>query len=361
MPDMQAGQKIFLNTSFEIVRLLGEGAFGKVFLIKKNFLNGLLPRHYAFKLFHSSASADVLKAEAEAMFKLRSPHCAVVHSVEELGDGRGLIMEYIEGVSLDELGRTYPLTSNEGRYIVQQCGLGLEDLFKHGQLHGDLSPRNIMIDKAGRVVLVDFGLSQVLPSEVMGNPAYLSPSRTGGRPSTPEDDLFALKLIAFDISNRLIGKTAPLWFWEERKQKALVAGQTPVLEKSVPLPQSLLRKIEMILHMKAQKKDTLISSAAIIKLHFTRARVFSFLLLGILLSTSPASSRWVAQARFSLRSLHWIEVRFPEGTVVRSRDQEVQLPAGIYSVRWQTSRKTGIKTIELKENQSLTLSDLDFD
>jgi len=59
------------------------------------------------------ANTDVLKAEAETMFRVRSEHCVTIHSVEELGSRRALLMEYIDGVSVEDLAKSYFLTNEE--------------------------------------------------------------------------------------------------------------------------------------------------------------------------------------------------------------------------------------------------------
>ena len=89
---MRAGQRLQSRSSIEVIRLLGEGGFGRVYLVKKPFLNGLLPRLFALKRFHSDNKMDSLMAEARALFKVRSNHCVTVHSVEDFGDGSGLLL-----------------------------------------------------------------------------------------------------------------------------------------------------------------------------------------------------------------------------------------------------------------------------
>lgn len=370
---MQKGHRVVLKSSFEILGLLGEGAFGQVFLVKKNFLNGLLPRYFALKCFHSNSSIEVLRAEAEAMFRVRSKHCVTVHSVEEVEGKFGILMEYVEGITLKNLFQSGDLNLEERNYIIGQVYKGLNDLFTQGLLHSDLNPRNILIDRNGRVVLVDFGLSNLFSDGcTIGSPAYFSPNRFIGAAATEHDDLYALKLIAYDMEAGLLGKSAPDWFWERRKNDVTAQDFTPALYIDMPTPKALLQKVEAVLE-KQNSYDRTYNFSNDLSDDCARAvngrrlsgkryrhQVLNVLFLSALLVTSPAPSRTALTAAISLRSLSWIQIQFNDGTIVSSHDQEVSISPGIHYVKWQTAKKTGEKTIHIKDKQRLILSDSDF-
>ncbi len=353
---MREGQQLFFRTSLEIIRLLGEGAFGKVYLVRKNFLNGLLPRDYALKCFHSEIGPEVLKAEAEAMFQVRSAHCVTVHSVEEFEDAQGLLMEYVEGLTLEEVCRTYDLSIDESDCIFSQIREGLGDLFAQKLIHGDLSPRNIMIDRKGRVVLLDFGLSSVLKDRVVGSPVYFSKSRQEGNAPTFQDDLFALSLLRYDIENRLIGRNAPTWFWEERKSNVVEADLAQISE--VKVPKSLEIKIEMMIHARSEPAHTMaFQNVSGRGLTFKLVNIF-FLLLT--LWTSVGSTRESRYGLLAFRTLKWVKISLEDGRVFNSHESEVQISPGTHRISWQTAKKTGVKVLEVREKERKVLRDSDF-
>jgi serine/threonine protein kinase len=359
---VKRGQRVVISSSFEVLRLLGEGAFGKVYLVRKNFLNGLLPRLYALKLFHTETETDILKAEAEAMFRVRSPRCVTVHSIVESEFGRGFLMEYIDGITLEELCKAHEPNHEEQEYLAAHIHAGLQDLFSQHLLHGDLSPRNIIIERGGRVVLLDFGLASLFSKGIsVGHPAYMSEGRLKGTAPSREDDLFALRLIRHDLARGLVGKSAPYWFWENRKRE--VVDFAPTGEPS-RIPKSLQKKIDLLLHLRVQKPQTvaLPPSPAVrgTFARYFRAPFLGPLFLMFMLSSTEAPSHVRAKAWLSIRTLHWAEVKFSDGTTADSTLQEMQVPAGRHALTWRTAKRTGVIKIDLPQNGHVILSDSDF-
>lgn len=350
---MREGQKLLSKSSIEVIRLLGEGGFGRVYLVKKSFLNGLLPRFYALKCFHNNIGIDVLMAEARALFGVRSNHCVTVHSVEEFEGGCGLLLEFVDGVTLEELGKTHTLSVEEQGNILLQTQLGLDDLTAAGLTHGDLTPKNIMITKNGEVVILDFGLPSFFSNGVVvGAADYMSESRRQGKAPSLEDDIYSLRLIAFDMENNLIGRPKP--------PRALLS-----LDNSLLKMQTATRKASPSLKSKVQ-------GIIAAREYSTRTRVFgdgppakilrlvNFLFILMLLPAAQASSRKFSEAWLSIRSLNWIEVE-TSGRTLSSSQEGLSLPPGKHVLKWQTAKRTGIKSVELAENEKCTLVDSDFD
>jgi serine/threonine protein kinase len=349
---MREGQRLLSKSSIEIIRLLGEGGFGKVYLVKKSFLNGLLPRFYALKCFHNNVGPEVLMAEARALFGVRSHHCVTVHSVEEFEGGCGLLLEFVDGVTLAELCRTHVLSTEEQANILLQTKQGLEDLAAAGLTHGDLTPKNIMIDKNGKVVLLDFGLPAFFNNGVVvGATDYMSESRKKGASPNFEDDLYSLKLIAFDLENNLIGRPKPprnLLFLDQSLQK---------MQKFSPKASpSLKSKVQEILAGSEYSVRTRVFEGQ--SANFLRLVNFLFILA--LVPATQASTRKFTQAWLSVRSLNWIEVE-TGGKTLSSSQEGINLSPGKHLLKWQTAKRTGIKGIELAEGEKLILLDSDFD
>jgi len=188
---------------YALVRPLGRGGMGVVWQAR----DGLLHRDVAIKEiylpFTGDNPADPLMRralrEAQAAAQLRHPGIITVHDVVT-DDGRPwIVMELVGGRSLAEVIRAQGVLS---AWRAAQIGLRVLDALRaahrHGILHRDVKPANILLDE-DRVVLTDFGIAAVdgatiltATGQMVGSPSYLSPERINGRPATPAADLWAL-------------------------------------------------------------------------------------------------------------------------------------------------------------------------
>jgi serine/threonine protein kinase len=362
------GTVLKFSGQFEVICELGEGSFGRVYLVQKKAIGGIVKSQFALKVFKEGVDPQILKAETEALLKARSPHLVSVHSFEEM-DGRfALLLEYLDGVTLDELARTSPLDADEIEEVTGQILAGLKELKLRSLRHGDLTPKNIILDRAGRVVLLDFGLSQIFSEDgtVFGNPRYLPQRRLTG--ATPEisDDLFALELIRYDLLHGLIGKSGPSWFWSERKAKT-ARPLTPdeLFKFEIRLKNQvqarLSQKVELALSLKGESQQTMIhSSTTVLKRWRWGQRALVAGLFFVLLSTPPAPSRGHLAAWISLNALRWIEIQFADGTIIKSNDQMVKVRPGKQVVRWKTAKNSGTMVLEFQPREHKILTESNF-
>src|SRR5882724_4834113 len=195
--------------SYQVTRLLGEGAFGEVFQAYQAFLD----RQVAIKLLH----ADLLSQEsvqqhfmneARTIARLRHPN---IVSVYEFGimpsDGRQLtymVMEYLPGETLNTRLARARLAMPEVVRIAEQLAQGLDYAHAHNVIHRDLKPANILFSEQNEPVIVDFGLAKLMelsraaeassslaaqtPSDQTtstGTPAYMSPEQVQGIATSP--------------------------------------------------------------------------------------------------------------------------------------------------------------------------------
>ncbi|HSA58213.1 MAG TPA: sigma 54-interacting transcriptional regulator [bacterium] len=166
----------------------------------------------ALKVLRSSASlsASVFEKEVLLLSKLRHPHIVSILGCSPQSDmvfgkdsGPCYWMEYVDGSDLLSASReANPETVF--RWLVQ--GLeALEYLHRQGVLHGDLSPRNLLIDRDGRLKLLDFGLAAIMGKDASAIEAatvpYLAPERLGGIQG-PASDLFALGTVFYEALAR---------------------------------------------------------------------------------------------------------------------------------------------------------------
>ena len=161
-----------------------------------------------------------------------------VYDVGEF-DGRLFItMEYVDGedlaVLLRRIGR---LPEDKGLEIARQICAGLAAAHERGVLHRDLKPANIMLDGAGKVRIMDFGLAAV--GEVTdiraGTPAYMAPEQLGGREVTVRSDIYALGLVLYEIfTGRRAFEAKTLSELIEQHQSGTITAPTGIVKTLDP-------------------------------------------------------------------------------------------------------------------------------
>jgi serine/threonine protein kinase len=153
----------------------------------------------------NGGSADDLLIEARALLTL-PPHPGLVHARDDLFDeGRHvLVLDWVEGVNLARLladeGRPGLPVSSVLRWIAQAAE-ALTVLHQHGVVHGDVKPANLILDRDGRIVLVDLGSSSVPATEAArgGTPGFRAPEIASGAPADRSSDVFGLAATAFTL------------------------------------------------------------------------------------------------------------------------------------------------------------------
>jgi eukaryotic-like serine/threonine-protein kinase len=186
-------------TVFEVV---GRGAFGTV----HRALDPQLKRIVALKLLDPGTDATQLTArmleEGRLLARLRHPNIVEVYGAGE-SDGRvGLWMEFIDGGTLAaEVDAHGPMSAEEAAIIGRKlCGT-LVTIHAEGYVHADLKAHNVMRQRGGRIVLMDFGTGRPLvdadPRRLAGTPLYLSPERLAGAPPSTSCDIYALGVLLY--------------------------------------------------------------------------------------------------------------------------------------------------------------------
>jgi hypothetical protein len=200
---------------YEIVRELGRGGMGAVFLAR----DALLDRDVALKVLDPSAGSgsDVaarVVREARASSRLVHPSIARIYDV---GDDAGLVflaMEHVPGATLRaRLRDPAPVSPRDAAAIGVAIARALATAHRAGIVHRDLKPENVILGEGGRVCVVDFGLAQSVPEidararegrarGAAGTPGYVAPElAAGGRPDA-RSDLFSLGVIVGELAAR---------------------------------------------------------------------------------------------------------------------------------------------------------------
>src|SRR5262249_21203278 len=176
---------------YQIVRLLGRGAMGAVYLA----YDSQLQRHVALKTPFLGENPETIKRfyrEARSAAQLRSPHICPIYDVGQISGIHYLSMAFIDGQSLGRVMAGGQLKENKAIVeVMKKLARGLQKANEQGIIHRDLKPENIMIDTDGEPIVMDFGLARrvdddiqvTAPGKLLGTPAYMSPEQVDGDPA----------------------------------------------------------------------------------------------------------------------------------------------------------------------------------
>ena len=197
---------------FQVERLLGEGGIAQVYAVRHRRLGTL----HALKLLtlQRPGLAERLLQEGRIQAQLRHPNLVAVTDVVEEDDGIGLVLEYVEGMGLDDCLTDGPMPCDEALELFEQVLRGVGAAHAAGVLHRDLKPGNILLTTIGDHVVAkvaDFGIAKIASEELassartlantaMGTPGYMAPEQV--RDSANVDaraDVFALGAILYEM------------------------------------------------------------------------------------------------------------------------------------------------------------------
>lgn len=193
---------------YEILAEAGRGGMGIVYKARDRETGELV----ALKVLKPEIAADVtiierFKNELKLARKVTHKNVCRIHEFNRATDGTAYIsMEYVDGDSLRRvLDRFGGLPLRKGVQIAQQICAGLGEAHAQGVVHRDLKPENIILDQAGNVKIMDFGIARSLEagtnltSGIIGTPAYLAPEQAEGKPVDHRSDIYSLGLILYEM------------------------------------------------------------------------------------------------------------------------------------------------------------------
>ncbi|MBL4847967.1 MAG: serine/threonine protein kinase, partial [Planctomycetes bacterium] len=195
-----------LEGRYRVVRLLGRGGMGTVFLGQDEELGR---RQVAIKVLslESEAARERFAREAEVTARIRHPNVIRIHSAGHSHGQHYLIYEFVEGGrSLGDAFAERPL--EERLDLLEQVASGLAAAHALGIIHRDLKPENVLILPTGDAVVADFGLAGLGTScltntgQTLGTPAYMAPEQIRGDRPTPACDVWALGLLLYECVYR---------------------------------------------------------------------------------------------------------------------------------------------------------------
>jgi serine/threonine-protein kinase len=176
--------------------------------------------------------------EAKAAGRLTHPGIVIVHDVGEMEDVAFIVMELVEGRSLkDVLDRGDRIPIEAALELVRQAAEALAFAHRHGVVHRDVKPGNLLITREGRVKLTDFGIARVDQGArtrtgiLVGSPRYMSPEQLAARPVDGRSDVFSLGALLYE----LVTGVGP--FDAERPEDVLTLMQNITTRQHVPAAQ----------------------------------------------------------------------------------------------------------------------------
>ncbi|MBI2900912.1 MAG: tetratricopeptide repeat protein [Planctomycetes bacterium] len=199
---------------FEILRRVAEGGMGVVYEAS----DPQLRRTVALKVIREDdADREVIERlhrEAAIAAQLRHPNIVGVHEVGMAQDDEGrlvhfIAMDFVEGGTLEDLVRDRRTPRAQLLRMLEEASRAVGYAHAHGVVHRDLKPANILVDRAGRIVLTDFGLARAdlfatrltRPLDFFGTPEYMAPEQVEGKARSVDarTDVYALGVTLYEI------------------------------------------------------------------------------------------------------------------------------------------------------------------
>src|SRR5258708_2207585 len=222
---------------YEITAHLGTGGMGEVY----QATDSKLGRRVAIKLLPAEFASDAerlsrFRREAQVLASLNHSNIAHIYGLEEFGEMRCIVMELVEGETLQARLQRGPVPVDEALAIAKQIAEALDAAHEKGVVHRDLKPGNVMLTTEGKVKVLDFGLAKAMSGAnasatarsrqgidssqpkaslsnaptmasmgatnagvILGTAAYMSPEQARGKPVDKRTDIWAFGCVLYEL------------------------------------------------------------------------------------------------------------------------------------------------------------------
>jgi Protein kinase domain len=206
---------------YTVLQKLGAGGMGEIYKAQDTRLN----RFVAMKVLSTANAGDVERRrrfvqEAQAASALNHPNIITIHDVVSTDGLEFMVMEFVSGVTLDDLVPKHGLDSQKSLDIAVQISDALQTAHAAGIIHRDLKPANVMVTGTGLVKILDFGIAKLtgptpatgstdetLPIDspmtvegsILGTVCYMSPEQAQAKAVDPRSDIFSFGLVLYEM------------------------------------------------------------------------------------------------------------------------------------------------------------------
>ena len=207
---------------YEVISPLGAGGMGEVYRARDT----KLARDVAIKVLPESLASDPerlarFEREARMLASLNHPHVAAIYGVEDSTPVKALVLELVEGPTLQDRIEAGPIPIDEALSMARQIAEALETAHERGIVHRDLKPANVKVGADDSVKVLDFGLAKALDSDtfgsspdmthsptmsigtqagmILGTAAYMSPEQARGKPIDRRADIWAFGVVLHEM------------------------------------------------------------------------------------------------------------------------------------------------------------------
>ena len=201
----QVGQRV---ADYEIVSMLGIGGMGCVYRVR----NVISHRTEAMKVLLSDWTAEPdlaarFLSEIRTLARLDHPNIAQLHTALQTGAELAMMMEFVDGLTLQQMSRQTPLPTEEVLQYMQQVLSALSFAHRRGVVHRDVKPANIMVTSKGVVKLTDFGIAKskskhelTRPGTAVGSLNYMSPEQALGMSAVDgRSDIYSVGVTMYEL------------------------------------------------------------------------------------------------------------------------------------------------------------------
>src|SRR5947207_3680969 len=202
-------ESTLLPTRYRDPELVARGGMGAVYCAT----DASLGRPVAIKVLDERLASDESlrkRFEREALTAARLSGEAGIVTIFDVGEWNGrpyIVMEYVRGRSLQDVLRDDGAQAPASMLRwLDQTARALDYAHERGVVHRDVKPSNLLLDRQGRVHVVDFGVATAVGLDsltqtgtVIGTAGYLSPEQAQGHPATPASDRYALGIVAYEL------------------------------------------------------------------------------------------------------------------------------------------------------------------
>ncbi len=196
---------------YRIVRVLGEGGMGVVFLAERRDLHSQVAIKILRDAWVSPARRERFSSEQRTLAQLNHPSIARLYDADTLPDGTPLfVMEYVEGCSIVDYCKKHNCSIDDRMKLFRSVCEAVEYAHSQAVIHRDLKPSNILVKSDGTVRLLDFGIAKQLEDVNVAadatrtsfrflTPAYASPEQIRGDRVGIQSDVYSLGVILYEL------------------------------------------------------------------------------------------------------------------------------------------------------------------